>query len=245
MNQPPPHGWQQQQPPPQGWPQQQPPSGWQQQPPPGYGYPPQQPAKKSKAPLIIALVLGLLALGGGVITALITYLNVNADGGEPKRADQLPSLCGNISEATLAKARTTNPNALGSSEMKLGDDGKRTICSWHQTKGVDGSGYRSSDVYVTSGSEQDDLDEIVAQLMKTRGVPQQKSLDGLGDQAAAVLVEGNSALTDIWIVVRKGDITVQVDYAGWDAGLFSNKKPDVAEFEAAAKGLAEEMVGKL
>ncbi|WP_086663856.1 hypothetical protein [Lentzea kentuckyensis] len=223
---------------PQGW--QQPPPGWQ-QPPPGYGPPPAP--KKSKAPLIIAILAGVLVLGG-LATGLVVYLDVHKDGGEPKRADQLPALCGNISETALAKARTTNPNKLGSSELEMGDDGKRTICSWHQTKGVDGSGYRSSDVYVTTKANES-VDEIVADHMKTRGVPQQKPLDGLGDQAAAVLVVDKSALTDIWIIVRKGDTVVQVDYGGWDAGLFTNTKPDVAEFEAAAKGLAAEMVAKL
>ena len=182
---------------------------------------------------------------GGLTTGLVVYLDVHKDGGEPKRADQLPALCGNISETALAKARTTNPNKLGSSELEMGDDGKRTICSWHQTKGVDGTGYRGVDVYVHTGSNGMSMDELVAQHMSTRGVPQQKPLDGLGDQAVAVLVEGDSALTDIWILVRKGDSTVQVDYTGWDAGLFTNKKPDVAEFEAAAKTLAAEMVAKL
>ncbi|MET9629043.1 hypothetical protein ABZX92_16430 [Lentzea sp. NPDC006480] len=231
------------------WPQQPQQHGWQQ---PGFQQPPQQgwqpyprqPPKKSKAPLIIAVVVGLVVIGG-LVAGLVTYLNVNSDGGEPKRADQLPALCGNISEAALAKARTTNPNGLGSHEMDMpSDKGKRTICSWHQTKGVDGSGYRGVDVYVQTASEAS-MDEMVAQHMKAAGVPQQKPLDGLGDQATAVLVEGNSALTDIWILVRKGDTTVQVDYTGWDAGIFSNKKPDVVEFEAAAKGLAEEMVAKI
>ncbi|KJK47370.1 hypothetical protein UK23_20785 [Lentzea aerocolonigenes] len=221
----------------QGWQQQ----GWQ-QPPPGWQPYPQQPPKKSKAPLIIAIIAGVLLLGG-VGTALTVYLNVNKDGGEPKRADQLPALCGNISEAALAKARTTNPNGLGSHESEM-SGGKSTICSWHQTKGVDGSGYRGVDVYVQTASKMS-VDEMLAQHKDAVGVPKQKPLDGLGDQAAAVLVQGNSAITDIWILVRKGDTTVQVDYTGWDAGIFSNKKPDVAEFEAAAKGLAEEMVAKL
>lgn len=237
MNQPPPHGWHQQPPPPQGWPQQ----GYQPQP----GWGPPRPPKKSKAPLIVGIIVGVLLLAGAG-TAVAVYLNVNADSGSSKRSDALPSLCGNISEAALAKARTTNPNGLGSSESKLAT-GKRTICSWNQTKGVDGSGRRSTDVYVTEGQEQAevDFDRSVAQHMSTRGVPQQKPLDGLGDQAAAVLVQGESAFTDIWIIVRKGDTIVEVNCSGWDAGLFTNKAPDVAEFEAAAKGLTEEMVRKL
>ncbi|MET8756672.1 hypothetical protein [Lentzea sp. NPDC004782] len=242
MNQPP-HGWQQ---PPPGW--QQPPPGWQ-QPPPGYGYPPPpppSPPKKSKAPLIILLIIGLLVLGGGGAVALVLYLDVNKDGGDPKRADKLPALCGNISEAALARARVTNPDGLGSSELDVGENSKRTICEWSQTKGVDGTGYRRATVYVTTNSNDTDVNEMVADHMKTRGVPQQKSLDGLGDKAAAVLVrEDDSAITDIWIIVRKGNTVVQVDYTGWDAGIFTNTKPDVPEFEAAARGLAEAMVAKL
>jgi len=229
--------------PPRGWhPQQQ--HGWQ-QPPPQQGWQPypQRPPKKSKAPLIAAVVVGLFVIGG-LVAGLVTYLDVHKDGGEPKRANALPSLCGNISEVALAKARTTNPNTLGSHESEMSGT-KSTTCSWNQTKGVDGQGYRSVDVYVTRGEKDIDFDRLVAQHMDTRGTPQQKPLDGLGDQATAVLVEGNSALTDIWILVRKGDATVKVDYAGWDAGFISHTKPNVADFEAAAKGLAEEMVAKI
>ncbi|MEU3648005.1 hypothetical protein AB0E59_31800 [Lentzea sp. NPDC034063] len=240
MNQPPPHGWHQQPPPPPGRQQPPPQQGWQ-QPPPGWG--PPQPPKKSKAPLIIGILVGVLVLAGG-ITGLVLHLNVNKDGGTSKRADKMPALCGNVSEAALAKARTTNPNGLGSHETKV-SDGTRTICSWNQTKGVDGKGHRSTDVYVSSDDVKTDFDRLVAQHMDTRGVPQRKQLDDLGDQATAVLVEDDSAFTDIWIVVRKGDTVIEVDYSGWDAGLFANAKPDVAEFEAAAKGIAQEMVAKL
>ncbi|SMC67331.1 hypothetical protein [Lentzea albidocapillata] len=239
MNQPPPHGWHQQ-PPQQGWPQQQH-QGWQQ---PGWG--PPQPPKKSKAPLVVGIIVGALVLAG-VITGLVLYLDANEDSGTSKRADKLPSLCGNISEAALAKARTTNPNGLGSREAKL-SDGTRTSCSWNQTKGVDGSGLRNSNVYVSSGQEQaeTDFDRVVAQNMaNNQGTPQQKPLEGLGDEATAVLVETKSAFTEISIIVRKGDTVVEVDLSGWDAGIFTNAKPDVAELEAAARGMAEEMVSKL
>lgn len=254
MNQPLPPGWQQQPPSPQGWQQQQPPSGWQQQPPPpgwqqpppGYGYPP-QPQKKSKAPVIIvSIIVGVLVLGG-LITGLFVYLEVNEDSGTSKRADQLPAACGNISESALAKARTTNPNGRSSSERKvLG--GTQTSCSWTQTKGVDGSGKRTTHVKVASDikNAQQEYDRIVSQAKaNNQGTIHERQLDGLGDQATVVLVETKSAFTDITIIVRKGDSMVEVGYTGWDAGIFSNKKPDLAEFEAAAKGMAEEMVAKL
>jgi hypothetical protein len=242
LNQPPPHGWHQQ-PPPPGWPQQQQqPQGWQQQP----GWGPRQPPKKSKAPLIVGIVAGLLLVGGG-ITALTIYLNVNADGGSSKRSDPMPMMCRNISETALAKARTTNPNGLGSRETTL-SNGKRITCSWNQTKGSDGSGLRSTNVVISSEQEQAevDFDRIVAQNMaNNQGTPRQKPLEGLGDEATAVLVETNSAFTEISIIVRKEDTVVEVDLSGWDAGVFTNAKPDVAELEAAAKGMAAEMVMKL
>jgi hypothetical protein len=255
VNQPPPHGWQQQPPPPQGWQQQQPPVGWQQQPPPpgwqqpppGYGYPPQPPRKKSKAPVIIVSILvGLLVLGGGGI-ALAFYLYANRDGGSAKRDNALPALCGNISEAALAKARTTNPNGLGSSERDL-PTGKRTSCSWDQTKGVDGSGLRNTNVDVTSELKdaKSEYQQLVQQATAgNRSTPQVKPLDGLGDEATAVLLDSTSAYLDLTILVRKGDKVITVNYLGWDVGVFSPKKPDVAEFEAAAMGVAQEMVAKL
>ncbi len=234
MNQPP-HGRYQQ--PPPGWPQQ-PPHGWQ-------PYPPQPPGK-SKAPLVVGIIAGVLVLGG-IAAAGLFYLNANADSGSSKRSDKLPQVCGNISETALAKARTTNPNGLSSRETKL-SKGTRTICSWNQTKGVDGSGLRNTDVVVSRDQEQPELDfdRLVSQNMaNTQGTPQQKPLDGLGDQATAVLVETKSAFTEISIIVRKDDAVVEVDLSGWDAGFFGNVRPDVAELEAAARGMAEEMVAKV
>ncbi|MCX2950770.1 hypothetical protein [Lentzea sp. NEAU-D7] len=249
MNQPPPHGWHRhpQPPPPQGWqPQQQ--QGWQPQqghpPQPGWG--PPRPPVKSKAPLVLGILSGVLVLGG-IITALVVYLDVNSDGGSNKRADKLPAACGTVSEAALAKARTTNPNGLGSRETKL-SNGTHTTCAWNQTKGVDGSGQRSTTLFVVQGQKdaEAEFDRIVGQNMaNTQSTPRQKPLEGLGDQATAVLAETDSAFTELSVVVRKGDTIVEVDISGWDAGLFTNTKPDPAELEAAAKVIAEDMTAKL
>ncbi|MFD4642720.1 hypothetical protein ACFWN2_35795 [Lentzea sp. NPDC058436] len=238
MNQPPPHGWHQQPGPPQNWPQQ----GYQQQP----GWGPPQPPGKSKVPLVIGILFGVLVLGG-VITCLVIYLNVNKDGGSEKRADKLPALCGNVSEAALAKAHTTNPNALMSRETQL-TKGIRTTCSWNQTKGVDGSGHRTTDVSVTNEREEAESAfsrSISTYMGTTQGRPLQKPIKGLGDEAVVILIETKSAFTEMAILVRKGELIVKVDHSGWDAGLFSNTKPDLEELEAAAKGVAEEMVAKL
>lgn len=231
LNQPP-HG-QYRQPPP--WPPQQ---GWQPHPP--------QPPRKSKAPLVIAILVGaFVLLGAGV--AGVLYLSAHGDSGSDKRADKLPKACGNVSETALAKARTTNPNGRASGETKL-RDAKRTTCAWNQTKGVDGSGLRNTEVLVLEELDKagDEFDRIVAQNMaNTQGVPQQKPIEGLGDRATAVLVETESAFTEMSVVVREDDVVVEVDISGWDAGFLSNSRPDVAELEAAARGIAEEMVAKL
>lgn len=201
---------------------------------------------KSKAPLVVGILFGALALGGA-ITALVIHLNVNGSSGSPKRTDKLPAACGNVSEAALAKARTTNPNGLASRESKLAR-GTHTTCGWNQTKGVDGSGQRSTTVFVSQGQEdaESEFDRIVEQNMaNTQSTPRQKPLEGLGDEATAVLAETSSAFTELSVVVRKGDTVAEVDISGWDAGLFTNSKPDPAELEAAAKGIAEELVAKL
>lgn len=235
MNQPPPHGWYQQQPgpPPQGY-----------RPQPGWG--PPRPPRRSKAPLVAGILVGVLVLAG-VITALVIHLNVNEDGGSSKRADKLPAMCGNVSEAALAKAHTTNPNGLMSRETKL-SKGVRTTCSWNQTKGVDGKGHRTTDVSVTNEREEAEsafARSVSMNMANTQGTPLQKPIEGLGDEAVVVLVETKSAFTEMSVIVRKGEMIVEIDHSGWDAGLFANTKPDPAELEAAAKGVAEEMVGKL
>ena len=175
------------------------------------------------------------------------YLGANKDGGTTKRAGTLPAACANISEDTLKKARTTNPNALGSRESDLGR-GKRTICTWSQTKGEDGTGLRNTNVHVTEASKEPGeiyQDGVKAAMANNQGKPQQKPLEGLGDEATAVLVETSSAFTEVTIIARKGDSVVEVSYSGWDAGFLSPKRPDIPEFEAAATALAQDMVAKL
>ncbi|WP_439661814.1 hypothetical protein ACSHWB_10070 [Lentzea sp. HUAS TT2] len=238
MNQPPPHGRHRQPGPPQGLPQQ----GYRTQP----GWSPPQSPGKSKAPLVVGILVGVLVLAG-VVTGLVIYLNVHKDGGSDKRADKLPALCGNVSEAALAKAHTTNPNGLMSRETTL-SKGVRTTCSWNQTKGVDGEGHRTTDVSVTDEGEEAEsaFSRSISMYMgTTQGRPLQKPLKGLGDEAVVVLVETKSAFTEMAVIVRKGELIVKVDHSGWDAGLFANTKPDLAELEAAAKGVAEEMVAKI
>jgi len=228
------------QPPPHGWPQQQQ-QGWQQ---PGWG--PPQPPRKSKAPLVVGIIAGVVVLAVA-ITGIVLYLNVHKDGGSDKRADELPALCGNVSEAALAKAHTTNPNGLMSRETKL-SKGVRTTCSWNQTKGVDGKGHRTTDVSVTDEGEEAEsaFSRSISMYMgTTQGRPLQKPIKGLGDEAVVVLVETKSAFTEMSVIVRKGELIAKVDHSGWDAGLFANTKPDPAELEAAAKGIAEEMVAKI
>ena len=235
MNQPPPQGWHQQQ---QGspsssrrnraWPNS----------PPGYGYP-QGPPKKSKAPLVIGILAGLAVLGGA-ITVLVLYFGANKDGGTTKRAGDVAAACANISEDTLKKARTTNPNALGSRESDL-DRGKRTICTWSQTKGEDGAGLRNTNVHVTEASKEPGeiyQDGVKAAMANNQGKPQQKPLEGLGDEATAVLVETSSAFTEVTIIARKGDSVVEVSYLGLDAGFLSPKRPRTCpELKAAAMAL--------
>ncbi|MFD4676850.1 hypothetical protein ACFWNN_44535 [Lentzea sp. NPDC058450] len=196
--------------------------------------------------MVIGILAGVLALAVA-ITGGVIYLNVNKDSGDEKRADKLPALCGNVSEAALAKARTTNPNGLMSRETKL-SKGIRTTCSWNQTKGVDGSGHRATDVSVVNEREEAESAfsrSISMHMGNTQGRALQKPIKGLGDEAVVILIETTSAFTEMTVLVRKGELIVEVDLVGWDAGLFTNTKPDLDELEAAAKGIAEDMVGKL
>ncbi|MFD5824334.1 hypothetical protein [Lentzea sp. NPDC060358] len=229
----------------------QPPQNWQQQPyggppPPGWQPHPPQPPGRSKAPLAIGIIAGILLLGGGAAVGVL-YLFTHADSGTAKRSDVLPGICGNISEAALAQARTTNPNGSASRESKL-SSGTRVLCSWNQTKGEDGSGQRSTSVSVALDQKDAEAGydrSVVRKGENAQGRSMQKRLSGLGDEAVAVLVETESAYTRMSVVVRKGDAVVEVDLTGWDAGLFGATKPDSAELEEAAKGMAAEMVAKL
>ena len=61
----------------------------------------------------------------------------------------------------------------------------------------------------------------------------------LGDRRAA------ASYLDVTYIVRKGETVMQVDYEGWDAGIFTREVPQEAEMTAMAKLVAEEVLGKL
>lgn len=227
MNQPPPHGWHQQPPPPPGW--QQSPPGW------------PQPPRKNKAPLVVGIIAGVLVLGAAATFGFL-YLGTNADGGSPRRGGTMPEMCANVSEAALAEARTTNGNPAMSRERELADH-TQTSCAWDQTKGEDGSGLRNTDAYFVVGDAGVEYERRVSQSKQNnQGTISERPIEGLGDEATAVLVDGKSAFLQVDIIVRKGDTVVEVEHTGWDAGMFGNKRPDVAEFEAAARGVAEALL---
>ncbi|NGY58558.1 hypothetical protein G7043_06395 [Lentzea sp. NEAU-D13] len=222
MNQPPPHGWYQQPPPPPGWP---------------------QPPKKNRAPLVVGIIAGVLVLGAAATFGFL-YLGANADGGSPKRGGTMPGVCADVPEAALAKARTTNGNPAMSRVRKLADH-TQTSCAWDQTKGEDGSGLRNTDAYVVVGDAAAEYERRVSQSKQNnQGTISNRPLEGLGDEATAVLVDGKSAFLQIDVIVRKGDTVVEVEHTGWDAGLFGNKRPDITEFEAAARGVAEALLAQ-
>ncbi|MCP2250905.1 hypothetical protein [Lentzea aerocolonigenes] len=206
-------------------------------------YPP-QPPKKNKAPLVIGIIAGVLVLGVAA-TAGFLYLDSNADGGSPRRGGTMPETCANVSEAVLTNARTTNSNPALSRELKY-QDHTSTTCSWDQTKGRDGSGLRTLDVHVFEGDDAGTEYEqrLSRSKQNNQGTISERKLDGLGDEATAVLVDTRSAYLHLDIIARKGDKVFELGYAGWDAGLFANKRPDVAEFEAAARGVAEALLAQ-
>lgn len=257
----PPPGWaQQQQQPPPGYGYPPPGYGHQQHPPPpppGYGYPPQRPAKKSKAPLVIALVVGLLALGG-VGAGAYFYLNAHRDQGTAATGAKLPGQCGGVTGQTLERLRTTNPNGRSSNQI-ISDSHTFTACSWQQTKGRDGEGHRSLSARVDefredggkSAQEQAEQQyglfesEVQSGAQFSKGPLTVESLGGVGDRALVAVQLDDSAFTDVTVVVLKGGVAVTVNYTGWDIGVFSPVQPDLGEFKALARGAAEELVGKL
>lgn len=218
------------------WPQQPQHPGW-------HPYPPQPPPRKSKAPLVVGIIAGVVLLGLAATFAFL-YLGANADGGRPKRGGTMPGVCANVPQAALAKARTTNGNPAMSKERKIAKR-TQTSCAWDQTEGVDGSGLRNLDAYVVVGEAAEEYEQRTSQSKQNnQGTINERQLDGLGDEATAVLVDGTSAFLQLDVIVRKGDTVVEVEYTGWDSGMFGNKRPDVAEFEAAARGVAEALLAE-
>ncbi|PWK83976.1 hypothetical protein C8D88_10956 [Lentzea atacamensis] len=243
---------------PQGWPQQPPQQGWQQQPPPppqgGYppqghhppppGYPPPQ-QQKGKGPVIAVAIVAVVLLLGGLGTGGFFFFNIRRDQGEPLRTTSLPEACKNVSAETLGRVRTTNPRATGSFEQK-NSDSTLTACSWDQTEGRDGSGMRTLTVKIQQTQDYGEKSfELGLQAVQSNTAASTKNVDGVGDQAAVVVIPRSGGYQDLHWVVRKGDDVIGVEYRGWDPGLFSRSNPDVAEQEAAAKTVVDDVLGEL
>jgi hypothetical protein len=239
-----PPGWsQQQQQPPPGYPLQQPPPGWNH---------PRQPPKKSKAPLVVALVVGLIVVLGGGGAAAYFYTTAHRDQGRAATGDTLPDQCA-VSEQTLQRARTTNPNALMSKQTE-----NFTSCDWLQTKGRDGEGNRAlnariDEYRVDKGSRDtpQGLAEAGFNAEHTNFVNARQGGDVLieplpnfGDQAEIAVELTDSAYTMVHVLVRQGGRTLNLDYSGWDIGVFSPKRPDVEEMKAIAHTAAGELLAK-
>ncbi|SDD16849.1 hypothetical protein [Actinokineospora iranica] len=223
-------------------------------------YPPPVPPKKSKAPLIVGIVVGVLLLGGAG-TGVFFYLSAHADGGSPPSGDTLAQECDRVSAATRAKMRTTNPHRVPGAD---GGTGRKYVwCKWGQTEGVDGEGLRDLSVHMIEFTEANSDDqspekqaaaEFQGNLKSRRtiaenGVGADKTvvhkIEDIGDEAVLVEEFTDSAFYSVDLIFRKDRHVVTVGYQGWDAGLFSNVAPDAREFAGLVDAAAREVEAAL
>ena len=207
--------------------------------------------------MIVAWVLAVLLLGGLGVTGAL-YLSAHRDGGTAPTGATLPARCDLVSQQTRQRLRTTNPNDALSTENHTSSE-LSTSCAWKQTKGVDGDGERGLLVVIDSFTAAPDHDQSPedqaaqdfasyrksAQASTPGDQVQFAPVAGLGDEAYQSVTLTNSSFTKVSVAVRKGAQVVEVNYDGWDVGMFSTTQPPVDELTAAARSVLTEVLGRL
>lgn len=207
------------------------------QPPPGWGvppgYPPQPPKKKRTGLLITLIAIPVVLLLGAGLTVFLIYQDAHKDGGSPPTGARLGQACAAVSQETLAKLRTTNPDP----ELSREQEGF-TACSWVQTQGKDGEGHRRLTFQVLepgtpAGERQPKCEGNV--LAPPR----------IGDQACLSIKNYSASSREGQLQFTEGGKFVLVQYEGWDIGLFDTVPMPENELTQTVLDVGNEVRGKL
>ncbi|SDY67270.1 hypothetical protein SAMN05421504_106335 [Amycolatopsis xylanica] len=201
-----------------------------------YYYPPR---RKSRVGLVFAIIGAsfVTLLAAGVVTWRLIDLNI--PGGVPAANAPVEGACA-FTPALLQRIDATNA-ARGTDGM--GSDGTRFVeCTYFTLQGTADNRDRNFYVSARHSPTPAKADEHWAEL--TRGyASRSKPLPGLGDQAM-ISVDGGDT-TRAQIIVRAGNSTASVGYAGFDKGFFGKSGCDEADAIRAATDLTKELLAKL
>ncbi len=227
--------------------------------PPGRGGPAPGGRRKrngARIALVLSIIAGVLVLiGAGGYVGYEAYWASSPKGSEYSPAD-LPPACDLLSESTLDRVDTSNPNDAVSGESTVELTGQRW-CSWNQAKGRDGSDRRSSDIRRFDGGHGTYSDDPVVEAREHFAEEQNDPLvgteptntspiEGVGNEAIiASEVGGASSFRQTALIVRKGPTVLSIEYSGWNYVIFGSEPIPTAEREQVVRELAEEALANL
>ncbi|WP_146173891.1 hypothetical protein [Saccharothrix carnea] len=228
-----------------------PPPGYQQPPgaqPPGFHQPPGYgPPRKKRTGLVIGIVVGVvvLVLAGVVGSMYLSYLD--EPGGGPG-TDPIAQCV--LSDEVKSQAHVSSFRLIQApTDAKKGM--KQTHCAWEQTKGEDGRDPRRLSFLVydfTTFSDKPDrnLDQAhdnYGSFTSYATGEQAKTLD-IGDESMILIPASPTDLTEVNLLVRKGTVLWNIRYQGRDKGFFTDSGFPIADAEAVAVEVAEELTSK-
>ncbi|QQQ75855.1 hypothetical protein IOD16_33115 [Saccharothrix sp. 6-C] len=210
----------------------------------GYGPPP--PPRKKRTGLVIGIVVGVVVLvvAGVVGSMYLEYVDEpgGGPGAEPIAQCELSAELrsqAHVSSFRLVQAPTDAKKGM-----------KQTHCAWEQTKGEDGRDPRRLSFLVydfTTFSDKPDrnLDQArdnYASFTSYATGEQAKAL-GVGDESMILIPSSPADLTEVNLLVRKGTVVWNIRYQGHDKGFLADSDFPVADAEAVALKVAEEVTG--
>lgn len=219
--------------PPQGFP----PQSWQQ--------PPRQPPpRKKRTGLVIGVIAAVVVLTvGGVFGKL--YLDyTDQPGGGP---GETPVAQCEISSELQARARVSSFRLAGA---PAGSGMKHSNCFWEQTAGKDGKDTRKLNIHVYDfrdvrrDAQQQAENSYEEHARHPLEGDKAKPVDGLGDEATFIAPGAKTDLTEVDLVVRKGEVVYLIKYSGHDKGFFTDSEFPASDAEEVARRTAEELIAR-
>ncbi|MBF6174028.1 hypothetical protein [Nocardia blacklockiae] len=193
--------------------------------------------------MVVALVAAVMVVGG------VVYHRGHQPKGDVASGVSAGPECA-LDESTLARTRTHNFEHGGTYEPGGGGSGvaeRNVNCEWGQVRGVDGIDERELVVHVGIFGGADGVERARRNYADTKVPPYLISdaevidVAGIGDEASFALRK-NRSISEVRILVRKGNVVVSAGLRGKKQGAFRSTAMSYSEGRPIAELVARDLL---